>query len=483
MLTLFIILFPLLSGLIIWLLKGESSKQIALCASLVGLGAGLSALFNFVPDATSQFSLSYKWISSANINFSIGIDGISLLMVVLTVLLVPIIILSTFNKNISNAPLFYGLILMMESALLGVFTAKDAFLFYFFFEIALLPIYFIIAIWGGENRIAVNFKFLIYTIFGSLFMLLALVFLYYQTPGTHSANIVDFYALKLTSVQQLYVFGAIFLAFAIKMPLFPFHTWQPDTYVEAPSAGTMLLSGIMLKMGTYGLLRLLLPVVPNAIANWGHIAVILSIIGIIYGSIIAIKQNDIKRLIAYSSFAHVGLMAAGIFSVTLAGIQGSLVQMLAHGINVVGLFFVAEIIFRRTNTHNLSELGAITKNTPNLTVYFIVIVLGSVALPLTNGFVGEFLLLKGVYEYNALAGAIAGVTIILGAIYMLRLVQKSMFGNESSLTKNFTDLTLSEKATFLPIVLLVIVLGIAPNYLLKLTEPAVNQLISIINKI
>ena len=483
MLTLLTILLPLIGGFVIWLLKSNNSKQIALAVSFAVLALGVYIFANFAPNTESQFGLSYRWISSANINFSIGIDGISILLVALTALMVPLIILSTFDKQIENPALFYGLILMMQSALFGVFTAKDAFLFYFFFEVALIPIYFIAAIWGGENRIKVTFKFFVYTIFGSLFMLLALVYLYYQTPGAHSANISDFYKLSLSSNQQSLVFWAIFLAFAIKMPLFPFHTWQPDTYVEAPSAGTMLLAGIMLKMGTYGLIRILLPAVPLAVHQWGNVAIGLSIFGIIYGSIIAIKQKDIKRLIAYSSFAHVGLMAAGIFSLTLAGIQGSMVQMLAHGINVVGLFFVAEIIFRRTKTHNLESLGAITQNTPNLTVYFIVIMLGSVALPLTNGFVGEFLLLKGVYEYNAIAGAVAGLTIILGAIYMLRLVQKTMFGSKTDLTQNFTDLSFSEKATLLPVAILVIILGIAPNLLLKLTEPAVNQLLTIINKI
>jgi NADH-quinone oxidoreductase subunit M len=482
MLTLLIILLPLISGAIIWLLKGNNSKQLALLSSLITFLVGVYIVWKFAPNTESQFVLNYSWIASANINFSLGTDGISILLVLLTTLVVPLIILSTFDKKIENQPLFYGLILMMQSALLGVFTAKDVFLFYFFFEVALIPIYFIASIWGGENRIKVTFKFFVYTVFGSLFMLLALVYLYFQTPGAHSANIADLYNLNLSANQQTFVFWAIFLAFAIKMPLFPFHSWQPDTYVESPSAGTMLLSGIMLKMGTYGLLRILLPTVPLAVQQWGHIAIILSIIGIIYGSIIAIKQNDIKRLIAYSSFAHVGLMAAGIFSLTISGIQGSLIQMLAHGINVVGLFFVAEIIFRRTGTHNLDKLGAITKNTPNLTVYFIVIMLGSVALPLTNGFVGEFLLLKGVYEYNIWAGAVAGLTIILGAIYMLRLVQKSMFGEGNATTDGFTDLSFSEKATLLPIALLVIILGIAPNLLLKLTEPAVNQLLTIINK-
>jgi len=397
--------------------------------------------------------------------------------------MVPFIVLSTFRNNYKNAPTFYALILFMQAALIGVFTARDIFLFYFFFEVALIPVYFIAAIWGGNDRIKVTFKFFVYTIFGSLFMLLALVYLYLQTPGiAHQADFASIYeaAKSLDITQQSYLFGAFFIAFAIKMPLFPFHTWQPDTYVEAPTAGTMLLSGIMLKMGTYGLIRFILPIVPLAVDKWGMIAVILSVIGIVYGSIIAIQQKDMKRLIAYSSFAHVGLMSAGIFSRNIDGIQGALIQMLAHGINVVGLFFIVEIIQQRTKSRELARLGGITQTTPNLTVYFIILMLGSVALPLTNGFVGEFLLLKGVYQYNAWIGAIAGLTIILGAVYMLRLVQKSMFGITSRITEGFVDLYLSEKIVLFSLSFMVIWLGIAPNMFLKLTEPAVSQLLSII---
>jgi len=483
MLTLTLILLPIIAGLLTLSTKGENAKVIALVAALVELALGAYTFFAFVPDATSQFGVSYNWIASAGIKFSVGIDGISLILVSLTTLVVPFIILSTFQNNYEKASTFYSLILFMQAGLVGVFTAKDAFLFYFFFEAALIPIYFIAAIWGGENRIKVTFKFFVYTIFGSLFMLLALVYLYIKTP-THSSEITALYetARLLDASQQGFIFWAFFIAFAIKMPLFPFHTWQPDTYVEAPTAGTMLLSGIMLKMGTYGLIRLLLPIAPLGVKAWGTVAVVLAIIGIVYGSIIAIQQRDMKRLIAYSSFAHVGLMAAGIFSGNLDGIQGSLIQMLAHGINVVGLFFVVEIIQQRTKSRELSSLGGITQTTPQLTVFFIIIMLGSVALPLTNGFVGEFLLLKGVFEYNAWMGAVAGLTIILGAVYMLRLVQKSMFGTTTSLTEGFEDLGLTERATLLPIAVLVIVLGIAPNIILKASEPAVSQLLSIINK-
>jgi NADH-quinone oxidoreductase subunit M len=369
----------------------------------------------------------------------------------------------------------------MEAALIGVFTATDAFLFYFFFEAALIPVYFLAALWGGENRIKVTLKFFIYTIFGSLFMLVALVYLYLQTPGTHTSEITAFYNLQLDATSQAWVFWALFIAFAIKMPVFPFHTWQPDTYTEAPTPATMLLAGIMLKMGVYGLIRLLLPIVPQALVEWGGVAIVLSVIGIVYGSIIAIKQRDMKRLIAYSSFAHVGLMAAGVFSTTLNGLQGALIQMLAHGINVVGMFFIVDIIFSRTKTRFLDHLGGITQSTPHLTVYFMILLLGSVALPLTNAFVGEFLLLAGVFEYNGWLGAVAGLTIILGAVYMLRMFQKSMFGNRAEGAAPFADLTLSERAVLLPLVIMVFWIGLYPSTFLDLTEPTVSQLLRFIN--
>ena len=477
MLTLSLILFPVVAASLLLLIKGQASRQIALVAALVELGLVIYAFATFKADAQMQFAFDYPWIAAAGIRFSGGIDGISLLLVALTGLLTPLIILSTFGRQYDRPSTFYALILFMQAALMGVFTARDAFLFYLFFEAALIPIYFLAAMWGGENRIPVTFKFFVYTIFGSLFMLLALVYLYYQTPAPHSSAIVDFYNLNLTPRAQGWVFWAFFIAFAIKMPVFPFHTWQPDTYVESPTPATMLLAGIMLKMGVYGLIRMILPIVPAGLEAWGLTAMILSVIGIVYGSIIAIRQRDMKRLIAYSSFAHVGLMSAGVFSQTANGLQGALVQMLAHGINVVGLFFIAEIILERTNTRLLDQLGGITRTTPKLTVYFMILLLGSVALPLTNGFVGEFLLLSGVFAYNNWLGAIAGLTIILGAVYMLRMFQKSMFGPTSGRTETFADLSGTESWVLLPLAVMVFWIGMHPNSFLKLTEPAVMNLL------
>jgi NADH-quinone oxidoreductase subunit M len=481
MLSLLLISIPTIAALLVWLL-GQNSKLLALASSIVVAMLAVYICSTFTADASSQFAVSFSWVKSLNLSFHLGIDGVSLVLVLLTAIAIPLIVLSTFDQPTQKPALFYALILFMQAALMGVFMAKDIFLFYFFFEVTLIPVYFLSAIWGGPNRIAVTFKFFVYTVFGSLFMLLALVYLYYQTPGSHSALITDLYQLSLSPSQQSLIFAAIFLAFAIKMPLFPFHTWQPDTYTEAPTAGSMLLSGVMLKMGTYGLIRILLPIVPVASTQWGYIAIILAIIGIIYGSIIAIGQNHLKRIIAFSSFAHVGLMAAGIFTKSTEGLQGSLIQMLAHGINVIGLFFIAEIIQRRTGTFDIQALGGIAQKAKKFTVYFIIIMLGSVALPLTNGFVGEFLLLKSLFDHNVWLAAIAGLSIILGAVYMLRMVQKTTFGPSNKLTENFSDLTVSENITLLTIAALVLVLGIFPNTILKLSEPAVSQLLTIINK-
>lgn len=477
MITLGLIALPLVAAVLLLFTQGESIKKIAFAATLAELALALIATAQFTADATVQFAINAPWLASAGINFSVGMDGISLLLVILTTFLMPWIVLSTFKHNYDNPSAFYALILFMQAALVGVFTAQDALLFYLFWEAALIPVYFLAGIWGGERRIRVTFKFFVYTIFGSLFMLVALAYLYFQTPGSHSSSLEAFYALNLEATTQSYLFWALFIAFAIKMPIFPFHTWQPDTYTESPTPATMLLSGIMLKMGIYGAIRWLLPVVPQGVEQWKDLAIILSVIGIIYGSVIAIRQQNIKRLLAYSSFGHVGLMAAGVFTLNANGLQGAMIQMLSHGINVVGLFFIIEIIYSRIQTHEIERMGGITRNTPALTVYFMILMLGSVALPLTNGFIGEFLLLAGVYEYNVYYAAVAGITIILGAVYMLRLFQGVMFGEESSLTTNFADISFVEKATLFPLAFMVFWIGLYPAPFLKMTEPAVQQLI------
>lgn len=478
---LLLIFLPLAGAIITSFIKGGAAKISALGFALVSLCVTIGLLTQFTPDATTQFAVNYPWIQQLGINFHVGIDGISMITVILTNVLMPLIILSSFKHEYKNANAFYALMLFMQSGLLLVFTALDGFLFYIGWEAALIPIYFICAMWGGKDRIKVNMKFFVYTIAGSLFMLLGIIYLYLQNPA-NNFDINAFYALNLDSYQQGWVFWAFFIAFAIKMPIFPFHTWQPDTYTEAPAPGTMLLSGIMLKMGIYGVIRWLLPIVPQGVNDWICVAMILAVIGIVYASLIAFTQKDAKRLVAYSSIAHVGLIAAGIFTLNTQGMQGVMVQMLSHGINVVGLFFVLDIISSRLKTNKIEELGGLAKVAPQLAIVFLIIVLGTVALPGTNGFIGEFLLLYSVYNHSIWLGAIAGLTIIFGAVYMLRMYQKVMLGTTNELTLTFTDIKGTEKVVLYTICVLVVVMGVYPKPILHLSEAAVQQLLEQVNQ-
>ncbi len=476
---LLLLLLPI-AGAIITTILGSSpkAKYVALASSLISLTYAICLLLRFQPEAGTQFLVNQPWLTNMGINFKAGIDGISLLLVLLTNGLLPLIVLAGFKQNQSGT--FYGLMLFMQAGLLIVFTALDAFLFYVGWEAALIPIYFICALWGGENRIKVNLKFFVYTIFGSLFMLLAIIYLHLQTPGK-TFDIQDFYALNLDATTQSWIFWAFFLAFAIKIPIFPFHTWQPDTYTEAPTAGTMLLSGIMLKMGIYGVIRWLIPVAPLGFSQWGQTALILSIIGVVYAAVIAFTQKDVKRLVAYSSISHVGLISAGIFVWNVQGLQGAMIQMLNHGINVVGMFFVLDIIIRRLGTREIASMGGIAKSAPQLAITFLIILLGTVALPLTNGFIGEFLLLMGIYQYNLWLAVVAGLTIIFGAVYMLRMYQQVMLGEANKNTEKFADIDCTEKWVLYPVCALVILIGVFPQPILNISEPAVSQLLEVVN--
>jgi NADH-quinone oxidoreductase subunit M len=471
-----LIVVPLIASLLVFFTKGKVSRNLALALSVVEFALSLFVFFQYKHNPDSKhLVLNCAWIESLGIHFAVGVDALSLLMVLLTTFLVPLIILSSFNTNYEKPHSFYGLILLMQMALIGVFTANDGFLFYVFWELALIPIYFICLVWGGEDRGRITFKFFVYTLLGSLFMLVGLIYLYNHTgfeTGVKSWAIADLYAAgkALNASQQSFVFWAIFIAFGIKMPIFPLHTWQPDTYVTAPTQGTMLLSGIMLKMGTFGLLKWLMPITPLALEQWGGLAIGLSVFGIVYASCIAIVQKDYKRLIAYSSIAHVGLIAAGILSANQQGIQGAMMQMLAHGVNVVGLFLIADILMRHTGTRNLDKLGGIRSMNGNFAVLFLIVLLGSVALPLTNGFVGEFLLINGVYQYGAWVAAFAGLTVILGAVYMLRSYQAIMLGERRDSAIAFGSLVSTDKLVLYIICLAIIVFGVYPKPLNELAE-------------
>lgn len=480
MLILLLLLLPLAGAILTVLLGSKSaslSRNIALGTSLVSLVIWVLAFNSFTSGDVAALSFHKTWIASYNLNFSLVLDGFGLVLVGLTSVLIPLIILSTAKLSYSKPNVFYALILATAFALVGVFTAKDIFLFYFFFEVALVPVYFLALGWGGASAPKITFKMFVYTIFGSLFMLVAFVFLYSKGQTADMDSLLNTVGVLPTRTQNI-LFWAFMLAFAIKMPLFPFHTWQPDAYTESPTPATMLLSGLLSKMGVFGLIRIVLPFAPASLSGYANIVIAFAVIGLIYGSIIAIKQDNIKRLVAYSSFAHMGLMAAGVMSGTLEGLQGAVYQMLAHGINAVGLFFIIKIIFERTGSRSLSSLGGMTQSAPALSIYFMIILLGSVALPLTNGFVGEFLLLKGVFDQHSLLGILAGLTIILGAAYMLRLFQKTMFGPVTEKTTAIADVSGTESIVLFVISALVILMGVFPNVLLKITEPSASALIN-----
>lgn len=472
-------LIPLMAIFLVRIFNGRKSVAIAaLVLSLVSLSETVWRLTMFDPGGGVQFLFDQFWVENMGISLKIGADGISMLMILLTNALLPLILFSSFDREIPDFKNFYSLIFLMQFALLGVFTALDGFLFYVFWELALIPIWFIALLWGGADRIRITLKFFIFTLSGSLIMLIGLIYLYLQTPGTHSFDIDSFYALTLTPGEQSWLFWAFFLAFAIKIPIFPLHTWQPDTYTIAPTQGTMLLSGIMLKMGLYGIIRWMLPVIPQGIEDFKWIAIGLSVIGIVYASMMALAQKDFKRMIAYSSMAHVGLIAAGIFTMNSMSLSGGVYQMLSHGVNAIGLFFVADILQKRYGDGSMKELGGIAHVSNPFAIGFMIILLGSVALPLTNGFVGEFMLLNGLYQFGAWTAAFAGLTVILGAVYMLRAYRAIMLGEATTASANFTPLSTNEKILLIILSLLIILMGVCPTPLLEIAGPSIQQVLS-----
>lgn len=479
MLVLLLLILPVLFVPILLLFSEKQSKNIALLAALAEMCVGFYAFYEYkLNPGCSCFNWHTLWVQNLNADFHLQLNGINSILVLLTTLIVPFIIQSTFERNIKDSKAYFSLILLMQTALIGVFLAQDALLFYVFWELALIPIYLICLVFGGEHRQKITFKFFIYTLFGSLFMLLAIIFVWLHTEN-RSFNIHDFYkaGMALSAKEQLFVFIAFYLAFAIKIPIFPLHTWQPDTYVNAPTQGTMLLSGIMLKMGTYALIVWLIPIVPLGWLQASKYVIVLSVISVVYGSLMALTQHNFKRMLAYSSIGHVGLIAAGIFTMNLQGVQGAMFQMLSHGINVVALFFVCDIILNRMKTVEMHKLGGIRNVSRVFSVLFLIILLGSIALPFTNGFVGEFLLLHGLFQYNTVLVVFAGLTMILGALYMFRAYQNMMHGDTNVLTETFGVITVNEKILLACFAGLIIFFGLFPNLILDVSENQIKEII------
>ena len=482
MIPVLLIGIPLLAGLIGFSLKDAAAKNWSLFASILVLCASLAGVFMSADSPSLAFSM--PWMGSLGSRFAISLDGMGQILCLLTALAFPIIFISTWKEEYKNAKNFFGLMLLSQAGLMGVFLAGDALLFYFFWELALIPVYFLASQWGGEKRIATTFKFFVYTFLGSLMMLIGIIYIYLHTKN-HSFSMSAFYQAHtlITNETQSWLFWFIFVAFAVKMPIFPFHTWQPDTYEQSPTAVTMVLSGLMVKMGVFGLLRWLAPVLPVGTYVWGDTVSALCIIGMIYASLIAMRQDDLKRLVAYSSIAHIGLMCLAVFAITQTGIQGVMIQMFNHGINIIGLWIGVFLIEKQFGTRKISELGGIAGKAPVLTMMMVIITLANIALPLTNAFIGEFLMFSGIYSsktsaYSVVFVVTAATTIILAAVYMLNMIQRVFYGNTNALTEKTVDISNYEKFILGFIVVLILVIGVYPEPLFRLTQGTVETLMT-----
>lgn len=473
------LLILLLIGAVATLVSGDKlASKVALLFSLVAFGLSINLLLQF--NQGTDISFVSNWIANPKVALALKADGLSMAMVLLTTALTPLIILSSFGNSFNNSKNFYALVLFMAFAMVGTFLAADGLLYYIFWELALIPIYFIALIWGNgdvDERKKAVVKFFIYTLAGSLFMLVGFAYLYSKAG---SFLLEDLYKLELSNQEQFWIFFAFFLAYAIKIPIIPFHTWQAKVYQKAPTVGTMLLSGIMLKMGLYSVIRWQLPIAPDAAKEYMPILIGLSIAGVIYGSIVALRQKDLKKLLAYSSLAHVGLIAAGCYTLTADGLNGAVYQMIAHGFVIVGLFFAAEVIFRRFETRKIDELGGIRSQASGFTSMFMILVLASVALPGTYNFVGEFTVLYSLSQVNIWFAVIGGTTIILGAYYMLKMFQNVMLGETN--TKVFADVKTNEAIVFVAIIGFLLFFGLYPKPINELVNPAIKEILAVINR-
>jgi NADH-quinone oxidoreductase subunit M len=486
MIPVLLIVIPLITGLVGFLIKSDNGARswslLSSLATLIVSLVGLSLARN-----SPLLHTSVAWLPDLGSRFSVGLDGLSQILSLLTAVSFPLIFVATWRDGYKKSWNFYALMLLSQAGLMGVFVATDALLFYFFWELALIPVYFLCSQWGGEKRIPVTFKFFVYTFIGSLLMLIGIIWIYAHTPD-HSFSLESFYAMRsrIPGQDQLWLFWILFIAFAIKMPIWPLHTWQPDTYEQAPTATTMVLSAIMVKMGLFGVIRWLAPVLPSGTWAWGDTVSAACIIGMIYASLLAIKQDDLKRLVAYSSIAHVGLMCLAIFATTQSGMQGVMIQLFNHGINILGMWIVVDLIERQFHTRKISELGGLAQKSPVLAILLVVVALANVALPLTNAFIGEFLLFSGVFsstatQYSVAFTVVAALSIILSAVYTLNMIQRVFFGNTNTLTAKATDIRLNEKLVLAVIVLLIVVLGVYPKPVLDLTKETAEFILTKMN--
>lgn len=427
-----------------------------------------------------QFVEKLQWIPSFGIQYHVGIDGISLFLILLTTFITPLSILASWHitKHVKE---YMIAMLVLETGMIGVFISLDLFLFYVFWELMLIPMYLLIGIWGGPRRIYAAVKFFIYTMAGSVFMLLAIIGLYflnYRATGEYTFNLLEYYRLELSFAVQFWLFLAFAFAFAIKVPMFPFHTWLPDAHVEAPTAGSVILAGVLLKMGTYGFVRFCLPLFPEASHAFIPVISWMAITGIVYGALVSMVQDDLKKLVAYSSVSHLGFVMLGVFAFNVQGLEGGIIQMVNHGISTGALFLVVGMLYERRHTRMIADFGGLTKQMPVFATLFLIITLSSIGLPGLNGFVGEFLILVGAFKSRILYASIATSGIILAAVYMLWMFQRVMFQEIThEENKTLKDVNKREIVILIPFIVLIFWIGIYPNSFLRKMDASVNHLL------
>ncbi len=481
----FIIFLPVVGIILILFISETNKKSIKLIANIVTFIEFIITLillsgFNS-STADMQFVERFDWIPKVNVQYLLGIDGISLLLILLTSLLTFLATLSSWDAIKDRLKEYYIFMLLLETGMVGVFCSLDLILFYVFWEVMLVPMYFLIGVWGGERKLYAAIKFFLYTLFGSVLMLIGILVLYFHYQSFDLMAMVKS-GSYLAQNLQTWVFFAFFLGFAIKVPMFPFHTWLPDAHVEAPTAGSVILAGVLLKMGTYGFLRFSLTLFPAASREYVTLIMVLALISIIYGALVSLMQKDMKKLIAYSSVSHMGFVMLGIFAFTPIGIKGAVIQMINHGISTGALFLIVGIVYERRHTRLISEFGGLSSRMPVYAAIFLIITMSSIGLPGLNGFIGEFMILMGTFVVNWKWAAIAALGIILGAGYMLWLYQRVMFGKlENPANKDIKDLNLREFSTFLPLIVLAFWIGIYPKPFLNIIDKPVENIVRIVN--
>jgi NADH-quinone oxidoreductase subunit M len=482
--------FPLIGAVLLLFVPANQHSTIKGFTLIIAfitllLSFWLYAMFDPIASGM-QFEVNEPWIMSLGMSYHLGIDGISLLLILLTALLTVLCVIAAWNSVTHSVKGFFISLLLLTTGMIGVFVSLDLFLFYVFWEVMLIPMYFLIGVWGGPRRIYAAIKFVLFTMFGSLLMLVALLYLYFQYQGysgEYTFDLVKMMQMPIAAQPQMWLFAAFGLAFAIKVPLWPFHTWLPDAHVQAPTVGSVLLAGVLLKMGTYGFLRICIPLFPDATIAFLPYICVLAIIAIIYGALVSMVQRDIKSLVAFSSVSHMGFVMLGMFSLNMQGMEGAVIQMVNHGVSTGALFLMVGMIYERRHTRLIEEFGGLAKVMPVFATFFMIVTLSSIGLPFTNGFVGEFLILLGAFKCNIWYGVLGATGVILAACYMLWMYQRVVFGTITRPeNEKLVDLDGRERLVLIPLVALIFWIGIYPKPFLDRVEPAVRQILSRVSR-